>query len=124
MSAASDSNRRVSKGSRGDIDSARVGPPPEAPLADQTSAASVTATIRGQVACERGPFGEATVALSGGPAHRDLAALTDSQGSFVLAGLLPGTYEISVHAPGHSPQTKSAQVGAAQTAVVNFQLGE
>jgi hypothetical protein len=80
-------------------------------------------TIRGRVVTrEQEPLGEATVAISAGVSHRDIAALTDSQGGFVLTGLLPGEYKVSAHVPGYPAQTKSAVLGADQVTTVDFQF--
>jgi Carboxypeptidase regulatory-like domain len=52
----------------------------------------------------------ATVLIVDGPPHRDLAALTDSQGRYRFDSLIPGNYTLLVNASGH-PQ-KQGQVAA------------
>jgi hypothetical protein len=45
---------------------------------------------------------DAAVAISAGPEHRDVAALTDGAGEFLLTDLLPGEYRVSAQASGNS----------------------
>jgi len=47
----------------------------------------------------------ATVAISAGPPHPDIAAVTDNQGAFFLSGLAPGSYQLTVNKAGYRPQT-------------------
>jgi hypothetical protein len=69
------------------------------------------AAIAGRVDDDQGkPLAEATVLIVSGPAHRDIAALTDSQGRYRFDSLLPGDYTLMVNAFGH-PQ-KEGKVAA------------
>lgn len=61
------------------------------------------------------PIAWASVMITGGPAHRDIAASTDGQGHYRFDSLSPGQYTLLVNASGHPP--KEGQV-AAQTGVL------
>ena len=121
MSSTDDPRRRVSKRSSG-AEGGAPASPAEAARAARDDTAPGRGTIRGRVVTrDRQPVSGATVAVSGGPAHRDIAALTDPQGNFALSGLLPGEYCIAVHTD-RGAQTKSAVVSAGQTGTVEFQF--
>jgi hypothetical protein len=69
------------------------------------------AAIAGTVGDNHGkPLASAAVLIAGGPAHRDIASLTDSQGRYRFDSLLPGDYTLLVNASGH-PQ-KEGRVAA------------
>ena len=140
MTSPRNPQRRVSKGSYGETEGTRGSPPGvvgaarndgaervansgEGQPPDRGSSPSPLGTIRGRVVTrQQEPLSEATVAISAGITHRDIAALTDSQGSFVLSGLLPGEYKVSAHVPGYPAQTKSAVLGPDQVVIVDFQF--
>lgn len=50
------------------------------------------------------PVLDARAALISGPAHADLAALTNAQGLATFAGLAPGTYTVAILAQGRQRQ--------------------
>ena len=56
------------------------------------------------------PVAWASVMITGGPPHRDIAASTDGQGRYRFDSLLPGQYTLLVNASGHPP--KEGQVAA------------
>jgi hypothetical protein len=139
MAIPSDFNKRVSKGSLGEVEkvtrrgTASEGslPPGEvervsnqgAEPPDRPRSASGHGTIRGTVlTCRDEPLCEATVAISGGPMHKDIAALTNEQGQFLLSDLLPGEYRVTAHAGGHAPETKHIAVTANEVSTVQFAL--
>ncbi len=66
---------------------------------------------------------EASVLITGrSPIHRDLAAVTDSQGYYTLDDLVPGIYDITVYAEGWAEDTSHVSVCAGQCARLNFLL--
>jgi hypothetical protein len=140
MNSGKDLHHRISKGFRGEAEGTerssgvtenvlrsaheRVSNTGEHRVSSRGYDPAGMGTIRGRVQTwGQEPMSEAMVAISGGPTHRDIAALTDEQGSFWLADLLPGVYEISAHAAGYPLQTKSVTVGADQSTTVDFQFG-
>jgi outer membrane receptor protein involved in Fe transport len=92
-------------------------------VAASALAQSSTATLRGKVTDASG----ATVAgaevdavsTTTGFVHTTRAA---ANGSYLLAGLTPGTYNIVVAAPGSEPVQRELEVRVGQTVDVDFQL--
>ena len=81
-------------------------------------------SIRGVVLTEHGePVEGATVIITAGPPHQDLAALTTGDGRFELAGLLPGAYSLLVTSPAGDQQALQAHVSAGQASMVEVRLG-
>jgi outer membrane receptor protein involved in Fe transport len=85
--------------------------------------AQVKGSISGRVVDKRTnhaiPF--ANVALIG--AQR--GGLTDSEGQFLITGVAPGTYEVSVRFLGYAPASRAGvAVTAGKSVVVNFELSE
>jgi iron complex outermembrane receptor protein len=56
------------------------------------------------------PVVEAPVMITGGPAHPDIAALTNERGEFRLTDLDPGEYTLLVNPEDRGPQTAQARV--------------
>jgi Carboxypeptidase regulatory-like domain len=126
MVPANDPRRRVSKGSRGGAEvPAAGGARPEVTPNDSgkrvsnqgvRSSAAVPrppegGAIRGRVVSQsRQPVSGATVAIKGGPVHRDIARVTDEQGEFVLGGLLPGDYQVEAGKGGYTSGTARVTV--------------
>lgn len=89
------------------------------PAAGQTS----TATIRGTVRDQSGaavPAAEVTAVDSTTGFRR--TAVTAANGFYVLAGLRPGTYAISVSALGTAPASRTLRVLIGQTLVADFDM--
>src|SRR3954469_23971426 len=92
-------------------------------VAASALAQSSTATLRGKVTDASG----ATVAgaevnavsTTTGFVH---TARSAANGSYLLAGLTPGTYNIVVAAPGSEPVQRELEVRVGQTVAVDFQL--
>ena len=81
-----------------------------------------TATIQGTVSDETGVLPGASVTareVQSGFTHE---ATADAGGSFILAGLRPGSYEITVAMDQFKPQAKAVQVLVGQTVTVNFRI--
>src|SRR5947209_8336116 len=53
------------------------------------------------VTSEQQAVSGAAVAISGGPPHPDIAAVTDDEGQFSLGDLSPGQYQLTVHKQGY-----------------------
>jgi hypothetical protein len=68
------------------------------------------------------PVQGASVAITEGPEHPDLAALTNAQGHFSLGNLLPGNYRLAVNKAGYSRSTIPVRVLPGQTARVSVRL--
>ena len=49
------------------------------------------------------PIPDASIFVTSGPAHAEIAALTDEQGAYRLSGLRAGTYVLQVNAGGFVP---------------------
>jgi len=86
-------------------------------------AQSTTATLRGKVTDDKG----------GGVANAEINAVSTttgfvhtvksaSDGSYLLAGLIPGTYNVIVAAPGSTPMQRDIEVHVGQVLDVNFAL--
>jgi Carboxypeptidase regulatory-like domain/TonB dependent receptor-like, beta-barrel len=92
-------------------------------LSAATTAAQVsTATIQGTVSDATGVLPGATVTareVSGGFTQE---TVSDSDGTFALAGLRPGTYEITVAVSQYKPQAKTVEVLVGQTVTANFRI--
>ena len=53
-----------------------------------------------------------------------LGGLTDSEGQFLIRGVPPGTHELTVRFLGYRPESRTGEVTAGRTTVVNFELSE
>jgi outer membrane receptor protein involved in Fe transport len=86
-------------------------------------AQTTTSSIRGNVTDESGnAFGGAEIkatSTTSGYTHSTTAA---SDGSFLLSGLTPGTYTISVSGPAYTASTREVTVQVGQTVSMNFRL--
>jgi hypothetical protein len=87
------------------------------------SAQNVTGTIRGRVVDESGaPVRSATITarnIASGTARSAVAAV---DGNYVLAGLQPGTYEISVNMIGYSGRPQTVRVLIGQSISMDMRL--
>lgn len=81
------------------------------------------AVIAGTVGAAEGkPLAWATVLIVGGPAHRDIAAMTDSQGRYRFDSLLPGNYTLLVNASGHPQKKGQVEAKAGALARLDFDM--
>ena len=91
--------------------------------------------LAGRVLSSAGPLPGAEVRLRGpgtqGPATEGAApsgtetrgpVLTREDGSFLVPGLAPGSWEVTASAPGHRPATRVVEVAAGAEAVVELRL--
>ncbi|MBA4068000.1 MAG: hypothetical protein C0501_30710 [Isosphaera sp.] len=130
MSTSGRSGRRVSAGSVGGHPPPSAAPPSGvAPhrVGSQASGPapqSADGGIRGRVETpDREPVPAASVAVTAGPAHPDLAALTDDAGRFALPAGVPGVYAVTVHKAGYSPQTVRVDTTASGEVTVTLRPG-
>ncbi len=88
------------------------------PLAAQ----STTATITGTVSDAGGVLPGATVTARSTQSGFSTEVVTEGDGTFALAGLRPGSYEITVGLSQYKPQTRVVQVLVGQTVTANFRI--
>lgn len=81
-----------------------------------------TATARGKVSDDTGVLPGVTVTAREVQSGFTYEALTDAEGSYTLAGLRPGTYEIRVTMDQYKPQARTIQVLVGQTVTVDFRV--
>lgn len=87
------------------------------------AAQNATATIRGTVRVESGSALPDAEILAVDQATGFVSAATSrNDGSYTLAGLPPGTYDLQVVAAGYEPKSLSLRVQVGQTADVDFQI--
>ncbi len=92
-------------------------------LAAATAVAqSTTATIQGKIVDDSGALPGATITARGVASGFTQETVADANGSFTLAGLRPGSYEIRVALDQYKPQAKTVQVLVGQTSTVDFRV--
>jgi len=70
------------------------------------------------------PVVEAAVLIDmSSPSHQDLITLTDAQGEYCIASLAPGTYKVSINAPGRVAVSRSVDVDGIKESILDFLLG-
>ena len=90
--------------------------------AGEAAAQSTTSNIQGTVSDETGVLPGATVTARETQSGFQHSAVTSETGAFALAGLRPGSYEITVSLPQYKPQSKTVQVLLGQTVSANFTI--
>lgn len=81
------------------------------------------AVIRGVVLSGRRPVAGARVFFRSGPTDLpDIAAMSGSDGTFVLSAPVAGAYQIGAAADGFDPSTATVHVSGGQTASVTLRL--
>lgn len=127
MGPSGSGGRRVSPGSRGGVPDPvplLSSPPADGGRVSSRGAEPVPppagdGDLRGRVVtADRRAVAAASVAVSGGPAHPDVAALTDDDGRFVLPVDTAGAYELTVHKAGFPPETVRADTAGGAVTVV------
>ncbi|MFN3414049.1 MAG: carboxypeptidase-like regulatory domain-containing protein, partial [Thermoanaerobaculum sp.] len=82
-----------------------------------------TASLSGKVSDEQGlPLPGATVEAKNLASGFTFRAVTRENGSFLLANLPPGKYEVTVTMSGMKPESQTLEVLLGQTATANFRL--
>ncbi len=92
-------------------------------LVPPAQAQNATASIRGTVSVESGsPLPDAQIIAIDQASGFVSNATSNADGSYVLAGLQPGTYEIQVVAAGYEPKTQNLRVQVGQSIDLDFQI--
>src|SRR5688572_12164011 len=82
-----------------------------------------TGTIRGTVSGTGGePIGSAQILARNINSGAQRTAQSNDNGSYTLAGLVPGTYEMTVRRIGTAPQTRTVVVQIGATQLQDFAL--
>lgn len=88
-------------------------------------AQTTTGTIRGSVTGAGGaPVGNAQVQARNTESGVQRGALSRDNGSYVLAGMVPGTYDVTIRRIGSAPQTRRIVVQIGATQIQDFALVE
>jgi hypothetical protein len=92
-------------------------------MVQDSAAQNVTGTVRGRVLNESGAaVSAATVTARNVASGVMRTSLSNAQGAYVLAGLPPGTYEISVDMIGYSAPPRSVRVLIGQSLSVDLSM--
>ncbi|MCL4812618.1 MAG: TonB-dependent receptor [Vicinamibacteraceae bacterium] len=86
------------------------------------AAQSTTATIQGTVSDDTGVLPGVVVIAREQQSGFQYESVTDGEGRYQLAGLRPGTYEITVTMDQYKPAAKTVQVLLGQTPTVDFRI--
>jgi len=87
------------------------------------SAQTTTGTVRGYVKDQNGePIGDAQVIARDTRNGQQTTAASQRNGFYILAGLTPSTYEITVRRIGSTPQARRFDVGVGQSLSLDFTL--
>ena len=87
-------------------------------------AQTTSGTIRGIVTSGGRPVADAQVQLRNPATGVQRGTTTREDGSYVLPGVSPATYEMTVRRIGSSPQTRTVVIQIGATATQNFDLNE
>ena len=91
--------------------------------ADRAAAQTTTGTIRGYVKEASGaPLAEAEVQARNVGTGIVRTATTNVDGAYVLPGLTPATYDLTIRHIGHSPQARRVTVQIGSTSLQDFSL--
>jgi len=92
-------------------------------LAGSAGAQTTTGTVRGYITDQQGaPLAEARVVARDARTGVQVQTTSQRNGFYVLAGLNPATYEITVRLIGSAPQARRLDVLIGQTLTLDFQL--
>jgi len=70
------------------------------------------------------PVVEAAVLIDiSSPSNKDHITLTDEQGEYCIDSLIPGTYEVSINAPGRVAVSRCVDVDGINESILDFLLG-
>ena len=92
------------------------------PHARPAGAQTTTASIRGTVSDETGAVPGATVTARETQSGFQFESVTGNDGSFNLAGLRPGTYDITVTMSQYKPAARTVQVLVGHTVDADFRI--
>ena len=85
---------------------------------------TTTGMVRGTVTVEGAPAANAQVQLRNPQTGVSRGATVRDDGSYVVAGLVPATYEMTVRRIGSEPQTRTVVVLIGATQTQNFNLSQ
>src|SRR5688572_11079475 len=92
-------------------------------VAAAASAQTSTGTVRGTVSGENGaPVADAQIVARNTASGAQRATVSRDDGSYILPGMVPGTYEMSIRRIGATPQTRTIAVQIGSTHIHNFSL--
>lgn len=91
-------------------------------VCSQAAAQGTTASIGGTVTDKRGPLPGATVTAKNTQTAFVYKTVAGNDGTFLLGGLPPGTYEITVYSEAYKERTVTVTVLLGQANKVNFEL--
>lgn len=83
-----------------------------------------TGTVRGTIESAGAPVGSAQILARNTNSGVQRVAQSNDAGFYTLAGLVPGTYEITVRRIGSAPQTRTVVVQIGTTQVQDFSLAQ
>jgi carboxypeptidase family protein/TonB-dependent receptor-like protein len=85
-------------------------------------AQTTTGTVRGTITSGGAPIADAQVALRNAATGTQRGTLSNTDGSYTLAGLVPAAYDMTVRRIGSQPQTRRVVVQIGATHIQNFDL--
>lgn len=93
-------------------------------VATGASAQTTTGTIRGTVTSGGAVVGNVQIQLRNPASGIQRGTISRDDGTFILAGLAPATYEMTVRRIGSAPQTRTVVVQIGATQIQNFAITE
>jgi hypothetical protein len=102
-----------------DVNLARTGSAPNTNVTMATRSAVLKGTISGT---GNHPLPGASITVSDGTTERTTIAATTPAGAYELVGLLPGSYSVTVQAPGHQTATILVELTPGDTIVRDITL--
>src|SRR5688572_6589508 len=85
------------------------------------SAQTTTGTLRGNVKDQNGgPVTEADIQARNTETGAVRSTTTRSDGSYILSGLAPATYDLSIRKIGFSPQRRQVSLPIGATLIIDF----
>ena len=91
-------------------------------VASSAAAQTTTGTIRGAVSSGGAPVGSVQIQLRNPATGVQRGTMTRDDGSYVLAGLAPATYEMTVRRIGSNPQSRTVVVQIGSTQIQDFSI--
>jgi outer membrane receptor protein involved in Fe transport len=86
------------------------------------AAQTTTGTLRGTITSGGAPIGDAQVSVRNPSTGVQRGTLSNADGSYTLAGLIPAAYDMTVRRIGSQPQTRRVVVQIGATHIQNFDL--
>jgi hypothetical protein len=92
--------------------------------AGSAMAQTTTGTLRGTITSSGAPLGDAQVAIRNPETGVQRGTLSNADGSYVLPGVQPATYDMTIRRIGSQPQTRRVVVQIGATHIQNFDLAQ